>query len=60
MDQPVGTGLSYADPSSSPYVTNMTEMANDFYFALKELYQNGEGCFNKLGIKGDSKFFVFG
>lgn len=32
VDQPVGTGLSYADPSyPKAYVTNMTELANDFY-----------------------------
>jgi carboxypeptidase C (cathepsin A) len=32
VDQPVGTGLSYADPNyNKAYVTNMTELANDFY-----------------------------
>ncbi len=35
VDQPVGTGLSYADPNyPKAYVTNMTEVANDFYIAL--------------------------
>ncbi|XP_031472651.1 serine carboxypeptidase-like 48 [Nymphaea colorata] len=48
VDQPVGTGLSYADPQHpSPYCKNMTDVANDFYYALKELYQNPNGCFNK-------------
>ena len=32
VDQPIGTGLSYADPSyPKAYVTNMSELANDFY-----------------------------
>lgn len=37
VDQPVGTGLSYADPNfkPSPYVTNMDEVAKDFYHAMK-------------------------
>lgn len=38
----------------------MTELANDFYDALKELYNNQNGCFQKLGIKGDSPLFIFG
>ena len=36
VDQPVGTGLSYADPSyHDVYVTNMSQLADDFYLALK-------------------------
>jgi carboxypeptidase C (cathepsin A) len=36
VDQPVGTGLSYADPEfPKPYCTNMDEVATDFYNALK-------------------------
>lgn len=36
VDQPVGTGLSYADPSfPNAYVTNMSQVADDFYAALK-------------------------
>lgn len=35
MDQPVGTGLSYADTSfSQPFVKSMDDVANDFYYAL--------------------------
>ena len=61
VDQPVGTGLSYADPAHpSPYCKNMNEVANDFYYALNELYNNPNGCFNKVGITGDHPFFVFG
>ena len=61
VDQPVGTGLSYADPSfDKAYVTDMDQMAEDFYNALKELYQSSNGCFNKLGITGSSPLFVFG
>ena len=62
VDQPVGTGLSYADPNfkPSPYCTNMTEVADDFYVALKELYFNSKGCFNQLGITGDKPLFIFG
>lgn len=61
VDQPVGTGLSYADPAHpSPYCKNMSDVANDFYYALKELYQNPKGCFNKVGITGAHPLFVFG
>lgn len=61
VDQPAGTGLSYADPTySKAYVTSQEELATDFYAALKELYQNTNGCFNKLGITGSSPLFVFG
>eukprot|EP00178_Gracilaria_changii_P027583 TRINITY_DN8909_c0_g1_i1.p1 TRINITY_DN8909_c0_g1~~TRINITY_DN8909_c0_g1_i1.p1 ORF type:complete len:186 (-),score=1.00 TRINITY_DN8909_c0_g1_i1:381-938(-) len=38
----------------------MDLLATDFYNALKELYQNSNGCFNKLGITGDSPLIVFG
>ncbi len=38
----------------------MTELANDFYQALTELYLNPEGCFQKIGIKGEHPLFVFG
>lgn len=37
MDQPVGTGLSYADEtvSGGAYARNSSEIASDFYGALK-------------------------
>lgn len=38
----------------------MDEVAADFYYALKELYLNPNGCFNKVGITGDHPLFVFG
>ena len=61
VDQPVGTGLSYADPNvDKVYCTSMDEVANDFYSALKELYQNSNGCFNKLGIKPSQNLVIFG
>eukprot|EP00919_Chromeraceae_sp_WS-2016_P021431 GHVR01050592.1.p1 GENE.GHVR01050592.1~~GHVR01050592.1.p1 ORF type:complete len:146 (+),score=3.61 GHVR01050592.1:4873-5310(+) len=61
VDQPVGTGLSYADPSQpNVYCTSMEEVANDFYYALKELYQNGNGCFNKMGILPSQNLIIFG
>ena len=61
VDQPVGTGLSYADPTvDNVYCTSMDEVAKDFYAALTELYQNSNGCFNKLGIKGSQNLVIFG
>ena len=61
LDNPVGTGLSYADPTFSPvFCRNVTEVATDLYYALKELYLNPKGCFNKLGISGANPFFIFG
>ena len=51
VDQPVGTGLSYADPNHpSPYCKNMDEVAEDFWVALNELYNNDNGCFKMAGI----------
>lgn len=61
VDQPVGTGLSYADPTfDNVYCKSMKDVANDFYAALKELYQNSEGCFNKLGISPNQDLIIFG
>lgn len=51
FDQPVGTGLSYADDTfKDVYCSSMDCVAKDFYAALKELYQNPAGCFNLLKI----------
>lgn len=61
VDQPVGTGLSYADPNHpDPYCKNMDEVAADFYNALTELYNNPKGCFSIVGITGDLPLFIFG
>lgn len=61
VDQPIGTGLSYADPQfPNAYVTNQTALANDFYNALKELYNNPNGCFQRVNIRGDHPLFIFG
>lgn len=62
VDQPVGTGLSYADPKfePSPYVKSMNDVSKDFYFALNELYFTANGCFNKLGFGGDHPLIIFG
>lgn len=61
VDQPVGTGLSYADPNHpNPYCTNMDEVAEDFWHALDELYHNANGCFKKAGIEGHHPLFIFG
>jgi vitellogenic carboxypeptidase-like protein len=35
-------------------------VANDFYFALKELYLNPAGCFNQLKISPEQPFVIFG
>lgn len=61
VDQPVGTGLSYADPSfPNVYCKNMSDVSNDFWNALIQLYQTPQGCFNKLGITGNHPLFIFG
>ena len=71
IDQPVGTGLSYADPSySQPFAKSMDgifftlllDVANDFYYALNQLYNNVEGCFgsNNLNIPPTAPLFIFG
>lgn len=61
VDQPVGTGLSYADPNyPDAYCKNMTDVANDFWSALGELYNNPKGCFNKVNITGNLPLFIFG
>jgi vitellogenic carboxypeptidase-like protein len=63
VDQPVGTGLSYADPTlPDPYVIDEanSEVADDFYNALHELYINPNGCFPGLGITPNMDLFIFG
>lgn len=61
VDQPVGTGLSYADPNvPGAYVKSMDEVAEDFYNALYTLYHDNKGCFSILGIKDDAPLFIFG
>ncbi len=62
VDQPVGTGLSWADPSypGGAYCKNMSDVGTDFYNALKELYLSPQGCFNKVGITGAHPLFIFG
>ena len=59
VDQPVGTGLSYADSNTS-YCKSMEDVANDFYFFLSELYKNPQGCFNQLKIGYDQNLIIFG
>jgi carboxypeptidase C (cathepsin A) len=61
VDQPVGTGLSYADESiKDVFCTNMSCVADDFYVALKELFQNPTACLNQLKFKTDHPFIIFG
>jgi vitellogenic carboxypeptidase-like protein/serine carboxypeptidase 1 len=38
----------------------MSDVANDFYNALYQLYETGNGCFNKLGIKATQDLIIFG
>lgn len=38
----------------------MTEVADDFYDALQELYENNNGCFRKLNIKPSQDLIIFG
>lgn len=62
VDQPVGTGLSYADPAgvNGSYCKSMDDVANDFWNALNELYNSNNGCFKKLGITGSQDLIIFG
>jgi vitellogenic carboxypeptidase-like protein/serine carboxypeptidase 1 len=61
VDQPVGTGLSYADASfSNVFCKSLDDVANDFWIALKELYTNSEGCFHKLKITPNQDLLIFG
>lgn len=61
VDQPVGTGLSYADTSyPNVYCQTMEDVARDFYSALKELYTNPNGCFNRLKFAPDQPLVIFG
>jgi vitellogenic carboxypeptidase-like protein/serine carboxypeptidase 1 len=61
VDQPIGTGLSYADPTyPNAYVTNMDQLSSDFYYALDQLYNSPNGCFKKIDIRGEHPLFIFG
>ncbi|KAL4430212.1 hypothetical protein ABPG74_014771 [Tetrahymena malaccensis] len=60
IDQPIGTGISYAEEFSQIPV-NETQVADQFYHALNELYENANGCFNQLGLKAESSpLFIYG
>lgn len=64
VDQPVGTGLSYADKTheSGGFVKSMEEVGIDFYYALNQLYNTNDGCFNEkhLNISPENPLFIFG
>jgi vitellogenic carboxypeptidase-like protein/serine carboxypeptidase 1 len=61
VDQPVGTGLSYADTTfTNVFCKTMDEVANDFWTALKELYTNPKGCFSELKISPNQDLLIFG
>lgn len=63
VDQPIGTGLAYADTTTNhSFATNMDDVAEDFYTALDQLYNNEKGCFHSsnLNIKSSSPLFIFG
>lgn len=61
VDQPVGTGLSYADPNyPNVYCKSMEDVATDFWNALKELYQNNNGCFKRLNFSPNQDLIIFG
>ena len=63
VDQPVGTGLSYADPhysNNTAYCKSMADVAQDFWLALNELYLTNNGCFKKLNISPSQDLFIFG
>lgn len=60
VDQPIGTGISYAE-SSSDIPTNMDGVAEQFSHALNELYNSPDGCFNQLGLNAnDTPLFLYG
>ncbi len=61
VDQPVGTGLSYADEGvKDVYCTNMSCVADDFYVALRELFQNSNACLFQLNFKVNHEIVIFG
>jgi hypothetical protein len=44
------------------YFHYILDVANDFYFALNQLYNNNDGCFNinNLNIPNTAPLFIFG
>ncbi|KRX08530.1 hypothetical protein PPERSA_13011 [Pseudocohnilembus persalinus] len=49
IDNPIGTGLSYAE-SQDDLATTTQELADDFFKGLTSLYDDKNGCFNVLNI----------
>ena len=49
-----------ADTVPKVYCTNMTCVADDFYYGLKELFTSSAGCLNLLKFKPSHSFYVFG
>jgi carboxypeptidase C (cathepsin A) len=61
VDQPVGTGLSYADTSfQNVFCKTLDDVAHDFWNFLKELYTNTRGCFHELKISPSQDLLIFG
>ena len=38
----------------------MDDVANDFYYALDQLYNNANGCFKRLSIQPSQDLVIFG
>ena len=52
--------IDVLDGVNGSYCKSMEDVANDFWNALDQLYNNNQGCFNKLKIKGSQDFIIFG
>ncbi|EAR83957.3 serine carboxypeptidase family protein (macronuclear) [Tetrahymena thermophila SB210] len=62
IDQPIGTGISYAEKDEE-IPTNQDQVAEQFYYALKEFYSTSLSCFNlnkSQLIENYPPLFIFG
>ncbi|KAL4472481.1 hypothetical protein ABPG74_018430 [Tetrahymena malaccensis] len=60
IDQPIGTGISHAQKKSDIPIDE-DQIAQQFYFALNQLYHSENGCFKQIGINGkETPLFIYG
>ncbi|KAL4472480.1 hypothetical protein ABPG74_018429 [Tetrahymena malaccensis] len=60
VDQPIGTGISHAQ-NKSDIPIDENQVAQQFYFALNQLYHSENGCFKQIGINAkETPLFIYG
>lgn len=57
VDQPIGTGLSYAR-SKEEIPTNMDDLGKHFYNAMTQVFFENSGCIKQLSLQNVPLFII--